>query len=106
VSPLLKFGSLGISALLTGSTTAMTLVEGGGILHGLWLAANTIFTTGFGPGPQTQSGQMVLVVTMLLMMPLWIVTLVGVIETAAWRIEQRRLTGSTLRRSQDSDERL
>lgn len=106
MSPLLKFGSLGLAALLAGSTAAVTLVEGGGLFHGMWLAANTIFTTGFGPGPQTQSGQIVLVLTMLLMAPLWVVTLVGVVETAAWRAEQRRLTGSPRRRSQDFDERL
>ena len=96
VSPLLKFGSLGLAALLFVSAVAVTLVEGEGILHGLWLVANTIFTTGFGSGPQTQAGQMIVVGTMLVMVPLWVVTLVGVIETAAWRVEQRRLTGSPL----------
>ena len=107
MSPFLKFGSLGLAALLFVSAVAVTLVEGGGILHGLWLVANTIFTTGFGSGPQTQVGQMIVVGTMLMMAPLWLVTLVGVIETAAWRVEQRRLTGSPLRRdrSPDSDER-
>jgi hypothetical protein len=94
VSGLVKVGSLGLSALLLVSATAVTFVESGGFLNGLWLAANTVFTTGFGSGPQTQAGQLVLVGTMVLMVPLWLVTLVGVIETAAWRLERRRLTDS------------
>jgi hypothetical protein len=98
VSPWLKIGSLGLIALLVLSSAAVSLVESGGFLDALWLAANTIFTTGFSPGPETQAGQMVLVGTMLLMAPLWLITLVGVVETAAWRLEQRRLTETTLRR--------
>jgi hypothetical protein len=107
VSVLLKFGLPGLAAFLVVSTAAVTAVEGEGLLHGLWLGANTIFTTGFGAGPQSQAGQMILAATMLLMVPLWIITLIGVIEAAAWRAEQRRLTGSTVRkgRSPHTDSR-
>lgn len=103
MSAYLKFGSLGLAGLLLVSSAAITVVESGGFLHGLWLAANTIFTTGFGPGPETRAGQMVLVGTMLLMAPLWLASLVGVIETAAWRLERRRLTGARRRRDQSPD---
>ena len=98
VSGWLKFGSLGLSALLLVSAVSVALVEGGGFLNGLWLAANTVFTTGFSPGPESEAGRVVLMGTMLLMAPLWLVTLVGVVETAAWRLEQRRLTESRSRR--------
>lgn len=88
----LKIGLVCLAVLFVGSSVGITLVESVDSLEGMWLAANTIFTTGFGEGPGTEAGRVVVMVTMFLAVPCWLLVLVGAVETAAWRAERRRLT--------------
>jgi hypothetical protein len=92
MSGLLKLGLVCLLLLLVGSSVAITVVEDVDVLEGMWLAANTIFTTGFAEGPDSDAGRLVVMATMLVMVPCWLLVLVGCVETAAWRVERRRLT--------------
>ncbi|MDQ3940458.1 MAG: hypothetical protein M3238_03800 [Actinomycetota bacterium] len=83
--------------IVTAGGALLGLVEGVGLLAGIWLAFNVVTTVGSGNGPLTTIGQLVSIGYFALSAVCWFGLLVVAMEVAGMRFQKRALIDEALR---------
>jgi hypothetical protein len=87
----------GLCSTVIGGGLLIGLVEGTGPRGGIWLAFNSVTTTGFGTGPATAMGQLLLMALFILGACCWFGVLLVALEAASMRFQKHALIDEALR---------
>jgi hypothetical protein len=92
------FGSVaGFTTIVVAGGALLALVEGIGLVAGVWLSFNVVTTTGFGAGAVTALGQLTSMALFMLGAFCWFGVLVVAIEVGYMRFQRHALIDEALR---------